>query len=88
MNSCHSADNAPKAHGTGDHAQGDLKGSMKPIAQVFAEKFGFAAVQGTRGLVNYNSFSTNGTWPSNSNYMKPYPEKWNLDFLQTSSNYL
>jgi RHS repeat-associated protein len=74
MNSCHSADNAPKAHGTGDHAQGDLKGSMKPIAQVFAEKFGFAAVQGTRGSVNYNSFSTNGTWPSNSNYMKPYPE--------------
>jgi RHS repeat-associated protein len=71
---CHSADSQPNAHGEGDHAQGSLKGTGKPIAQVFSETFGFKRTFGTAGSVNYNSFLTNLTLPSSSSFMKPYPE--------------
>jgi RHS repeat-associated protein len=80
MYSCHSADTAPKAHGEGDHRQGDLKGSKQPIAEVFARTFPFVSVTGTIGSVNYNSFWTNGTLPSSSSYMRPYPQdgRWKV----------
>lgn len=74
MYSCHSADKNPVAHGEGDHRQGDLKGTGKPIARVFAETFSFQNVYGTQGAVNYNSFFTNGTPAWSDNYMLPYPE--------------
>jgi len=74
MYSCHSADKNPVAHGEGDHRQGDLKGTGKPIARVFAESFSFQSVQGTQGSVNYNSFFTNGTPAWSDSYMQPYPE--------------
>lgn len=78
MYSCHSADKQAEAHGSGDHRQGALIGTMLPIAHRFAQKFDFSKVVGTQGAVNYNSFFTNGTLPFSSNYMKPYPEdgKW------------
>lgn len=78
MYSCHSADAQKKAHGEGDHAQGDLKGTGKTIANVFSETFRFQRVYGTAGSVNYNSFWTNGTAPWSDSYMQPYPEdgKW------------
>ena len=78
MYSCHSADKQAEAHGSGDHRQGALSGTMLPIAHRFAQKFDFSKVVGTQGAVNYNSFFTNGTPPSSPNYMKPYPEdgKW------------
>lgn len=74
MYSCHAADQEKKAHGEGDHAQGDLKGTGKNIANVFSETFRFGKVYGTQGAVNYNSFWTNGTSTSSSIYMQPYPE--------------
>ena len=70
LNTCHSADAVKEAHGD----QGSLKGTGKPIAQVFSETFNFKNVRGTAGSVNYNSFWTNGTMPSASNYMRAYPE--------------
>jgi RHS repeat-associated protein len=73
MFSCHSADAEPKAHGEGNHAQGDLKGTGKPIAQVFSETFGFKKTFGTAGSVNFHSLR-DMTLPTNDNYMKPYPE--------------
>ena len=78
MYSCHSADREKKAHGEGDHRQGDLKGTGQTIASVFSSTFRFKGVQGTEGSVNYNSFLTNGTTGFSDSYMKPYPEngKW------------
>lgn len=78
MYSCHSADMQAEAHGSGDHRQGALSGTMLPIAHRFAQKFNFSKVIGTQGAVNYNSFFTNFTTPRSSNYMRPYPEdgKW------------
>jgi uncharacterized protein RhaS with RHS repeats len=70
LNTCHSADAVKEAHGD----QGSLKGTGKPIAQVFSETFNFKNVRGTAGSVNYNSFWTNGTMPNSSNYMRAYPE--------------
>lgn len=75
---CHYADMQAEAHGSGDHRQGALSGTMLPIAHRFAQKFNFSKVIGTQGAVNYNSFFTNFTTPGSSNYMRPYPEdgKW------------
>lgn len=75
---CHSADDDPKAHGSGDHRQGDLKGSKQTLAQAFSATFDFKNVQGSKGSVNYNSFWTNGVAPWSNEYYKPYPEngKW------------
>ena len=83
MYSCHSADTEPLGRGQGDHRQGDLKGSLQPIAEVFARKFGFNRIRGTAGAVNYNSFWINGTLPGSSNYMRPYPENgtW-MDYIR------
>ncbi|VBB45384.1 hypothetical protein TRIP_D300213 [uncultured Paludibacter sp.] len=83
MYSCHSADNEPKAHGQGDHAQGELKGSKKPIAQVFSEIFNFQNVQGTKGSVNYTNPYIPLAWAPmtrNPYGSKPYPEngRWVL----------
>ncbi len=71
---CHSADSAPKAHGEGDHAQGNLKGTKDTVASAFAKTFNFNSVTGTAGSVNYNSFMTNGTPAWSGSYLKPYPE--------------
>ena len=54
LNTCHSMDTEPKAHGEGDHAQGDLKGSGKTLGQDFRDSFDFKSVRGTKGAVNYN----------------------------------
>lgn len=83
MYSCHSADSQKKAHGEGDHKQYDLKGTGKPIAQVFSETFGFKKTYGTAGSVNYNSFLTNQTLPSSNNYYKPYPENGHWVYYNT-----
>ncbi len=87
MYSCHLADAEPKAHGEGDHRQGDLKGTSQPIAKVFAQTFPFQSVRGTSGSVNYNSFWTNGTLPGKGNYMRPYPEngRW-VDYVRPKSS--
>jgi hypothetical protein len=74
MYSCHSADSQPKAHGEGDHQQGDLKGTGQPIAEVFSDTFNFKRVYGTEGSVNYHSFFTDGTPAWSNSYMQPYPE--------------
>lgn len=54
MYSCHSADTNPHPHGEGDHQQGALLGSQRPIAYVFAQYFKFYGVQGTSESVNYH----------------------------------
>jgi RHS repeat-associated protein len=74
MYTCHSADTERDAHGSGDHAQGALQGSCKPIAQVFSESFEFQEVIGTAGAVNYHSVLTDQTPPWRDKYMMPYPE--------------
>ena len=80
MYSCHSADDKLSAHKN----QGALKGSKKPIAQVFSEEFNFKVVQGTKGSVNYynqfeafiNNFLSFGKRPHT--FLKPNPAngKW------------
>ncbi|MCW1887021.1 RHS repeat-associated core domain-containing protein [Luteolibacter flavescens] len=71
--SCHSDDCEKKAHGTGDHRQGDLAGTGETVAQAFFNKFPFERVYGTAGSVNYHSWRT-GTAKSSPQYLTPYPE--------------
>ena len=84
MYSCHSNDTRAKAHGEGDHKQGDLKAAKgqkaMPIAQVFANEFRFKCVIGTVGAVNYHSFFTDATVAWSDDYLMPYPEnnRWDL----------
>ncbi|MES2141107.1 MAG: RHS repeat-associated core domain-containing protein, partial [Bacteroidota bacterium] len=54
LNTCHSTDMQEKAHGEGDHQQGDLKGTKQTVAQAFREKFDFKNVRGTAGATNYS----------------------------------
>ena len=76
--SCHSADTNPNKHGEGEHMQGPLRGSKKPIAYVFAQYFLFYRVYGTSESVNYHSLG-DLTFPWSNDYLHPYPAdggKW------------
>ena len=88
MYSCHSADTNPHPHGEGDHQQGALLGSKRPIAYVFAQYFKFYGVRGTSESVNYHSVLTDGTWFSSDTYMRPYPAnggKWQIYYNSNNS---
>lgn len=88
MYSCHSADTNPNPHGNGDHQQGALLGTKRPIAYVFAQRFKFYGVQGTSESVNYHSFWTDLTLPSSNTYMRPYPAnggKWRIYYNPNNS---
>jgi len=67
----------------GQEKDDEIKGSMKPIAQVFAQIFGFSEVKGTAGSVNYHSFFTDGTTTWSDDYMKPYPENGQWDIIKS-----
>lgn len=54
LNTCHSNDTEPNAHGEGDHAQGELRGTKQTVAQAFRNRFDFKNVRGTAGATNYS----------------------------------
>jgi len=70
MYSCHSMDNVGIEH----EGQGALAGTKQPIGHAFVSTFNFSKVVGTRGSINYHSFSTDFTFPCSFEYLKPYPK--------------
>ena len=87
MYSCHSADTNPHPHGEGDHQQGALLGSQRPIAYVFAQYFKFYGVQGTSESVNYH-YGLMDLFSPSSDYLQPYPAnggKWRIYYNSNNS---
>mgnify|MGYP000182465996 CR=1 FL=1 len=80
LNTCHSNDTKPEAHGK----QGALKGSKQTIAQVFASHFDFKAVRGTKDSVGYIHELNSGWWLGIDDSWEvgdPYPEDGKWDYI-------
>ncbi|NOQ70876.1 MAG: hypothetical protein GQ574_02675 [Crocinitomix sp.] len=84
LNTCHSNDTNPDAHGGVGHEQGALKGTKQTIAQVFASQFDFSFVRATKDSVGYVNLHNSGHTPFIDNSWErgdPYPEDDKWDFI-------
>ena len=84
LNTCHSNDTNPDAHGGVGHRQGALKGAKQTIAQVFASQFDFSFVRATKESVGYINVHNSGYTPFiDDSWEKgdPYPEDDKWDFI-------